>query len=77
MSQFALLKFAPNGMVYSLSEPMAIYNDWPSTEAAALLAQQQYKDGTQIVAVEGVAITSYTSPPVVLTLLGATVPTTV
>ena len=76
-NNYVLLKFATNGTVHALGDPLPLYTDWPTVEAAAVTAQQQFTDGTAIAIAMGVAITQYTSPPVQIDLLGATVPTTV
>ena len=77
MDNFALVKFTPNGTVHPVTDPMVVYQSWTSAENAALQAQQGLLDGSSIAIVMAVATTGFTSPPVALTLVGATVPTTV
>ncbi len=76
---FIIAKFSPNDLTKArgLSDPMAIYSDWPSAEAAAIAAQEQTRDGSSFAVFQAVAVTAFVSPPVTVNLLGATVPTTV
>lgn len=76
---FVIVKFSPGNTTIArgATEPMTVYTDWTSAEGAAILAQQGNTDGSQFAVCEAVAITGFVTPQVSVTLLGATVPTTV
>ena len=76
-NNYVLLKFSPNGTVHGLGDPLPLYTDWPTVEAAAITAQMQMTDGSNVAIALGVALTQYTSAPIAIELLGATAPTTV
>lgn len=76
---FIIGKFSPNDTtkVRGLTDPLMVYTDWSMAEAAAMAAQSTITDGSQFAVFQAIAVTAYTSPPVTIQLLGATVPTTV
>ena len=76
-NNYVLLKFSPNGTVHAIGDPLPLYNDWPTVQAAAVTAQQQLNDGASVAIALGVAITQYTNAPIQIDLLGVTAPTTV
>ena len=77
MADYTIVKFSPNLAVHPVSDPMIVYTDWPSAEAAAIALQTGVTDGTAFAIVMAVAVTGFTFPPVNLTLTGATAPTTI
>lgn len=79
MADYTLVKFSPNLTVHPITDPMAVYTDWPTAEAAAIVAQTAITDGTQVAILMAVATTAIpiVVQPVTITLTGATAPTTV
>ena len=73
---FVTVRFTPNLTVHPTEDPMTIYPTFTAAEVGAIAAQQANVT-SQIAILEAVAITSFTVPPVTVTLVGATVPTTV
>ncbi len=76
---FVVTKFSPNdtSKVRGATDPMVVYSDWPSAEAAAKNALMGITDGSQFAIFQAVAVAFYTAQPVSISLLGATLPTTV
>jgi hypothetical protein len=79
MSSFVIVKFRPDNVATAkpASDPLTVYPDFGSAEAAATALQQGLVDGSQFAICQAVAMSSFANPPVTITLLGGTVPTTV
>ena len=74
--KYVLVRFTPALTVHPLSDPMIVYETFAAAETDAIAAQQASVT-SQVAILEAVAVTGFSIPPVTITLLGATVPTTV
>ena len=72
---FIIVRFSQNLTVKAVTDPITLYQDFPSAELAAIAFQQANTDNSQFAICEAVAITQFLSPQVGVVLLNAQVPT--